>query len=1225
MNAPRDPLELPLSGVQVVEASAGTGKTWTIATLYLRAMLEQGLSPEQIVVATFARDAAAELSSRLRERVHLAAQVLSNANPEQPCVDDSAEIAITRRSITRARERCGVALAEQQRRMREADLAMDTAIIGTLHAFCARLLGEFGFETGAPAGAPELLEDLDALNAEIVDDFWRAHANDREAAALLAGIWHTPRALMWQVCDPRWRGREPVIAQPDSDILKMECARVRALIAAWDEPVFKAAEAELKDCFGHPSARASRMKALRALQAWACAQADEESDASAASAAESFLPEQERKPTTFIRHSQGEIFELARTLCAVLRDLRRARERQAEAPASQLLYKARQYHAAELPRRLQALGKTGYDQLVEAVARALDDPARGGQLRAKISARWPCALIDEFQDTDPQQWRILQTLFARNALVLVGDPKQAIYGFRGGDVHAYLAARDASPGEPLRLLESQRAGQGVCAAINALFASKNPFVEPRIEYTPVRAAGRVRETALLINGEAAPALQLWRLPPSGKTTSKGAACPWSKAEAREQIESACVARIVELLQGAQRESVHFRDGDGETRPLRAGDIAVLVNDNREAHSMQRALGRAGVAASCRLRVSVYASEEALDVLRVLEALRDPADAPRARAAQAGLLVGADALAIGRSARDAEALDALLQRNAECAARVQRHGVLAFLHELIAAAAPRLLALADGRRRVANYLQLAELAQQAWLRCFGVEDLCEQLARRIADAGNAESDTEAEAARLRLESDAQAVQIATVHAAKGLEYGVVFLPYAGFGKQSRPNGKPALTWYHDGEAARVAIGRALPDEVASAAQREAHAEEVRKLYVAVTRARAACVLPWGWINQGELSALHGLLHRDEFAFDDDGCAKALHVLHTRAPGAIAVDELPRDGHARLTPAGSEAPVLRAAEMAHAVERDWRTWSFSRLVRGESRGNESDPGPGNGDTLVPASDASLHMSVPLPVFCYVPFLESGVPPPRTTVAVLAGARFGTAVHAALERADFDAWRDVGEAPETQRDLIVRSLRAQGLPEPGTVSLERAVDQVGYCMRNALNAPLACGARLCDVQPERRRAEMEFHLRLAPSRVDALFALLHAHGYQTGRNGFGVAHLHGLLTGVMDLVFEHGGRYHLVDYKTNLLPTYDVEALREAVAAHDYDLQYLLYVLALHRWLRQVLPGYDYDTHIGDVYYLFVRDVNDGCGVHRDRPPRELIEAMDALFDAREELAA
>jgi exodeoxyribonuclease V beta subunit len=1201
MSAPRDPLQLPLAGVQVVEASAGTGKTWTIATLYLRAILEQGLRPEQIVVATFARDAAAELSSRLRERVRLAAGVLAQANPEQPRADDSPEIAITRRSITRAREQCGIAHAEQARCVREADLAMDTAVIGTLHAFCARLLEEFGFETGAPPGALEWLEDLDALNSEIMADFWRARANDRAAASLLAQIWRTPRALMGQVCDPRWRGRQAEVAQPDLAALQAECTRLRALIAVWDEPVFKAAEAELKACFGHPGARASRIKALRELQAWACAQADEESDASAERAALGFLPEQERKPANFIRHSRGEVFDLPRTLCKLLGDLRHAREAQLEAPAAHLLHDARRYYEAELPRRLRTQGLLGYDQVIEAVARALDDRVRGVQALAKVRARWPLALIDEFQDTDPQQWRILHTLFADAALVLVGDPKQAIYGFRGGDVHAYLAARDAAAGEPLRLLESQRSGQGMCAAINALFARNDAFVQHGIEYMPVHAAARVHDTALLVGGEAAPALQLWRLPPSGRTTAKGAPCPWSKSDARAAIEAATVARIVELLQGAQGGTVCLRKGDGESRALHAGDIAVLVNDNREAHAMQRALGRAGVAASCRLRVSVYASDEALDVLRVLEALRDPADARRARTAQAGLLIGADAQAISRSTQDAGALDRLLQRTAAHAERARRHGVLALLHELIAAAAPRLQQPADGRRRVANYLQLAELAQQLWLQCFGLDDLCEQLAQRIADAGTAESDTEADASRLRLESDARAVQIATVHAAKGLEYGVVFLPYACMGKQSRSNGQPTLAWYHAGQTAHVAIGHAVPPEVAMIARRETLAEEARKFYVAVTRARAACVVPWGWVNRGEVSALHALLHADEFAFDDEGCARASAHLRARAPEAIALAELPESDGIYLSATASETPGLRAAEVGRAIERDWRTWSFSRLVRGEVRGNEADPAPGSGNAVVAETHAP------------------GVAP------LLAGARFGNAVHAVLERADFAMWRDAAAIPEAQRELIVRGLREQGLPEPGTISPERALAQVGDYVCSALNVPLACGARLCDLEPRRRRAEMEFHLRLAPARVEALFALLHAHGYLRGRSGFGVTHLHGLLTGVMDLVFEHEGRYHLVDYKTNLLPAYDADALRAAIATHDYDLQYLLYALALHRWLRAVLPGYDYDAHVGEVYYLFLRGLREGGGVHRDRPPRELIEAMDALFDHPADLAA
>jgi exodeoxyribonuclease V beta subunit len=1092
---------------------------------------------------------------------------------------------------------------------------MDTAVIGTLHGFCNRVLGEFGFETGRALGEPELLEDARALQQEVVEDFWRTCSTNADAARLLAETWRTPDALAAQACDPRWRGRTVGnadalhAATQDAGVQRGETlARLDAIrnaIAGWDDDALLAADKELADCFDKRgwSARDARIRGLREIQAWA--RSSTAADLLSAKAAKAVEDLSERVMSTKAsckRLPQGPVFAAIADFDANIKAL----EQLDQASRARLLLDARAFLDRELPARMKALGVLGHDQAVDELAAALDDPQHGARAVRAIRERWPVALVDEFQDTDPQQWKILRTLFAheRGALVLVGDPKQAIYGFRGGDVHAWLMAKHDAQGQPLRLDESQRAGAGVNAAINALFSRDGAFLEAGIAHEDVHPAPRVAQRALLVDGRPAPGLQVWQLPSTGITNKDGSSRAWNKGDAQSQIEAACVAQIVEWLEGARQGRLQLRDGDGGTRELCARDIAVLVNSNREARSMQRALSQAGVPAASCLRASVYASEEAGDLRLLLEALRDPADASRARAARASLLVGDDATAIAKTCSDGTTLDVLLTETAEWAKLVRRRGPLPLLHRLIAEAAPRLRGLPGGDRRVANYLQLAELLQDDYAACFGIDDLCELYARALRESAD---DTDADAVRLRLDTDAQAVQIATVHAAKGLEYGVVLLPCVASGHALNGNGKkPSLTWYHEGDRACVAVGTDIAPEVEARARSEALAEDVRKFYVGVTRARAACVLPWGCVRQADDTALHWLLYaagrETPLSFDEASCGQVLDELVARGEGHVAVSPLPRASAKRLSQPPAGAMAIAAAQFHADIERDWRTWSFSRLVRGESRGNESDPGPGHGDAMPVAAE-------PRP---------QGAP-------VLAGARFGTAVHAALERADFDAWRDAGEAPESQRDLIVRSLRAQGLPEPGTVSMERAVDQVGNCMCNALNVPLACGARLCDVLSEQRRAEMEFHLRLAPSRVNDLFALLHAHGYQCDRGGFGVAHLHGMLTGVMDLVFEHGGRYHLVDYKTNLLPAYDADALRAAIAAHDYDLQYLLYVLALHRWLRQVLPGYDYDTHIGDVYYLFVRELGDGRGVHRDRPPRALIEAMDALFDAREELAA
>jgi exodeoxyribonuclease V beta subunit len=628
--------------------------------------------------------------------------------------------------------------------------------------------------------------------------------------------------------------------------------------------------------------------------------------------------------------------------------------------------------------------------------------------------------------------------------------------------------------------------------------------------------------------------------------------------------------------------------------------------------MQAALGRAGVPAASNLRASVYASDEADDLALLLDALAAPDDARRARAACASVLVGDDANAIAAGIADTTAQATLLEGVAGWAAAVRRHGPLPWLHALVAQAAPRLLALPDGERRVANYLQLAELLQDLHAQSFGLDDLAVRYARARVEAAD-----DADAARLRLDTDADAVTVATVHAAKGLEYDVVLVPYAVLGRD--PNGKrddrPPLYWYHDGNAARAAIGKGANRMVVERAIEEIRAEDVRKFYVAVTRAAALCIVPYGPTSGTAFSAVCHLLQqagRDEaLPADVGGCARALDELCKRADGAAEIIALPAAVTGQRPIPTRDAGALAARALNRTdIQRDWQTWSFSRHVRGSTHHAAADPLPGAGDA--DAVDAEV-----------------------ASTAGLAGARFGTAVHAVFEQTDFAAWRDASGTPDSERELIERSLRAQGLAE-SEAAMKGAITVVGACIRDALNAKLPCDVCLCDIAPAQRRAEIEFHLTLAPARSTNLYALLHRHGYQLQRNGVAPATLHGLLTGKIDLTFEHAGRFHIVDWKTNRCAPYDDAALRAEIAVHDYDLQWLVYTLALHRWLRRQLPGYDYDRHVGDAYYLFVRGMHGRApgmaespegrgGIHADRPPRELVEAMDALFGAHAEASA
>ena len=1198
LTAPGDALQLPLDGIRAVEASAGTGKTFTIATLYLRLILERDLKVDEIVVATFTRAAAAELSTRLRQRLMIADTLLGEDRPDTPRAGEDGEHLETRRLVARALAN-GTALGDLRTRAREARLAIDTAFIGTLHGFCHRVLAEFGFETGQALAQPELLEDIRDLEGEIVRDFWRRGSADVATAALLTQTWGSPEALAGQVCDPRWRGRKVMVSAPDLKAIGERFRLARHHIANWNDVLVQAGAEALAQCVAHPPTLKQRTALLRELQAWASRKpCDEASTALAVKQAQSLCAKalDALKPKGL--HATERVFDDIEELCAADAALVNARTDEQTVPAARLLREARTWLEGELPQRLAARNLMGHDQAVERLADALADAARGRRAAERIRARWKAALVDEFQDTDPRQWRVVETLFGTTTLVLVGDPKQAIYGFRGGDVFAWLQARAQARGEALRLAESWRAGTGLCKTINALFSMPHAFIDAGIEHPDIHPAAAVAQRALLRGGEPLPALELWWLDPERVGHAQRSAVP-SKAHAFRAIQQACVAWISRMLHD---NAVRLRDKHGALHTPRPGHIAVLVDSNAQAHSMQAALGRTGVPASCNLRASVYASDEAADIALLLDALATPDDPQRARAARASLLAGDDAATIAAGIEDDARQAAVLEGVAAWAAAAQQHGPMAWLHGLVANAAPRLLALPDGERRVANYLQLAELLQELDAASFGLADLATLFARARVEARE-----NTDAARLRLDTDADAVTISTVHAAKGLEYEVVLVPYAVLardpGKQDK---RPPLRWYHDdANAAHVTIGAGAGRDITQRACNEIRAEDVRKFYVAVTRACALCVLPWGPVNQMQHGAVYHLLHSAgrEVPLDTDatGCDAALRALCERAEGAARTVDLP-------LPASAQHRAARAADAAgelHAraftrtgLQRDWQVWSFSRLVRGSANQAAADPRPGAGDASSSDDDAR----------------ETGP----------GGAAFGSAVHTVFEQTDFAAWRDADGTPESSRALIERALADQGLAGSDGAT-RRAMELTGQCVRVALNAALPCGARLCDVAPAQRKAEIEFHLSLAPARAPALYALLHAHGYQRQRGGVVAERLHGLLTGKIDLTFQHAGRFHIVDWKTNRCAPYDDAALRAEIAVHDYDLQWLIYTLALHRWLRQQLSDYDYDRHVGAVYYLFVRGMGDAQGVHVDRPPRTLIEAMDAMFDARTEVSA
>ncbi len=1221
--APRDAyLDLPLQGVQLIEASAGTGKTFTLATLVTRLVVERGLRIGQVLAVTFTEAATQELRKRVRERLQLALELIDAAPVHGGAGrDEKADATLTRLLLQSHRERSGEDSDALRRRLRQATLEIDLAAIFTIHGFCARVLREHALESGQGFDPPELLANDRDLREALAADLWRSVAADEAGVDDLAALWPGGHAAL--AGDLPALLREPALLPPAPGDRDIETAQAQMALAeaglqqAWHadgeaflDAVSAAIDADVMNrnqykqpwlaelrlwlqTFAHDPRQAGEPHAkLEKLSDDALADGTKKGHAGKTPASPSFNP----ALVAYLDATQQLEAALARRRAA-------------------LLHRIRDHARTRLAMLKRQLRVQTYDDMIDGVAEALERDEEG-KLAQCLREQYAVALVDEFQDTDARQWKIFERVFGSGsddpALFLIGDPKQAIYGFRGGDVHAYLAASEVADRAP-PLAHNFRSRPSLLAAVDALYAQAGDeaFIDERIRFHHVEAGGKRFDDDFLRDGKPAPALTLWHASESGAVDAKGKPKPWSSPRSRELATQACVAAIHRVLSDARERKASI---DGE--PVQPGDIAVLVRSHREATMVQRALALAGIPAVAAGKQSLFATGEARDLHALLLALLHSGDDGRLRAALCTVLVGVDADGIDaleqarkQSATEQPGADAHRDWQRQALGwreRLLRGGPLALVGDLCAGQSARLLGLLDGERRVSNYLQLAELLQEAQDRALGLHGLVDWLGQRIASA-----DANDEAQLLRLESDARRVQIVTLHKSKGLEYPLVFLPFVGIGGKDKSPGSHCVAW--DAKHGRrlhwkLDLPEAQWDEAKEAWKKEQRAEDARLLYVGLTRAQHALWIASGPFYQHDKAPLANMLA--------DPAALA------KLPAIVFDHGAPRDELPRLPPE-SDAAVPPARSVTRRLTHDWWVYSFSQLVKadaGDATVASTLPGAGGNDEPDAAEDA---------------------PVDTTHDPRFAGIRYGVAVHAALEHADFAAWRGWhpdAAAPAGEASVIADALRSEGYAadvlEDGTALATRLIGQT-------LTVALPEGARLCELPASERRAEIEFQFSLQSVQVDALLHLLHAHGVVRDRSGFGLRHrLEGLMTGLVDLTYRFDGRWYVLDYKTNRLPGYDPAQLSRAMAHSAYDLQALIYTLALHRWLRFRLGdaqaggghdgnGYDYARHFGGIRYLFCRGLdasrNDSPGIHAQRFAPQLVHALDALFGAPNHLPA
>ncbi|GAB5992487.1 exodeoxyribonuclease V subunit beta [Aeromonas enteropelogenes] len=1183
MANPLNTLRFPLHGERLIEASAGTGKTYTIAGLYLRLLLGHGplieegadagqasaherpLSVTEILVVTFTEAATAELRGRIRGRIH------------------EARLAFMRGQSGDALLAQLLAEVEDHelaaRRLLAAERQMDEAAVFTIHGFCQRMLKQNAFESGA-LFETEFLTDDSQLRLQAVSDYWRAefYPVDKTLASAVRALWPSPAALLREMNG--WLDNSELEMRPPAgdETLAARHQGAMSRIAAVKSEWLAQQDEIRRQTDGHISRYTGKN-----YEGWLAKIADWAQEESSGYA----IPKElERFGQTVLEANLkkgGELptLPLFTQIDALLasrpgiRDL--ILQRAAVVVRSRMQASKRQAH------------QLSFDDLLKDLDGALDSPL-GERLCERIRATYRVAMIDEFQDTDPQQYRIFHRLYGGHqdtALLMIGDPKQAIYGFRGADIFTYIQAR-RNVSAHYTLGRNWRSSGALVAAVNGLFErAKDPFIyEADIPFLPVEAQGKSK--ALRLDGETAPVLHCWQL--TGQPT-------FNRGDYQSKMARATAAEIHRLLSLAREGKALI----GET-PVKAGDIAVLVRTGAEGKLVQQELARLAIASVyLSNRESVLEQVEAREILLILHACQNPSEERSLRAALATGLFDLDAKALDELASDERAWESAVQEFMEYRKVWHKRGVLAMLRALLHRRnlAASLLASPYGERRLTNFLHLGELLQQVSSELDGEYALL----RWLGEAVNRQSGQDAEQI-LRLESERKLVQIVTIHKSKGLEYPLVFLPFI----CSHRSADTPL--YHEADEAgnRTILDLTGAEDSLAEADKERLAEDLRLLYVALTRGVYATWLGLAPVRSGNGKSEKTDLHQTAIGYllqkgeegDAATLATVLSVLAQDLPG-VAVGEPSLTRPAPLPPEEEQLGEPQVRRFGGTLERDWWISSYSGLAaqgHGHSKGVLANPGF---DDEVVTEAAALATEEPVQA------------PQPSIFTFPKGARPGTLLHSLFETIDFQS-----AAGEPLAQHIATLLAQDGFDESWAQVLQQQVEAV-------LDTPLETGfgepVRLRDLAPERKQVELEFFLPMGRVTAPALTALCQQHDPLSRDNKpLSFATVQGMLKGFIDLVFEWQGRWYLLDYKSNHLgmspADYSRPALEQAMVEHRYDLQYQLYSLALHRLLALRLPGYDFDQHFGGVFYLFLRGMPQG-GIFHTRPSRELVLGLDRLF--------
>jgi exodeoxyribonuclease V beta subunit len=1202
--------DFPLDGLSLIEASAGTGKTYAVANLYLRYLLERGFNVEQILVVTFTEAATQELKDRIRLRIQDLRSVFEGAETKDPILNY-----LVSQSVAPEKDQLSLRLAERQ---------IDQAQIHTIHGFCQQILKRHALDSNVPL-KQALLEDQTQLRKAALEDYWRRYvlSLSKEELQFIVKKWPEPSAVQKELSPLLNRSPEDIIPQPSG-----------AGLVYWQE-VFKDYQTwflELKETTLSMIAgvvvllndmplksNAKKIDWLGQMKAWA-----------EAPIIDYVLPKT-GNDSLFERFTTSRVLtetpkNKATPTHAYFDFLEGHFEKQL--PEVYALFIAQSYPLVRtlIDEAKQQQNVFSFDDLISRVSEALSinkgtiNEGAGHTLAATIGAPYHVALIDEFQDTDPAQYHIFNTLFGTNSpkqdarLVLIGDPKQAIYGFRGGDIATYLRAKHNISKHPnghvFTMDTNWRSSPPMVAAVNAVFESaENAFMAQDIPFQAVKAAKR--------NVDSLPSQALFISQFEVEKASKG------------QIESSLALQCVKQIKHLLSEAKTLRLDDNKT--LQHSDIAILVRSGKEGEVIKKALAEQGLSATLDSQASIYHSDEARALYFLLAAVADPKDESALRRCLAEPFFGISDEQILAFNEQASIFAHYMSLFESLYQKWLRSGILAMIREALKILGVfefwhQVSAISNEKssnekntsrfweRSLTNWNQLAEILQKqsrsqkghfALLRWYQ-DTLSSVLSGQLSSKGDNET-------KLRLESDAELIRIITIHKSKGLEYSFVFIPFL-----FSCRGAMEAWFYNDQDKVSIDLTKAQDNLLA--ADQERLAEDIRLLYVALTRAKYQCYVGTAAYQSNRVESLG--LRQSAWAYllfqgqvptkiEDDTFKVKLENFQSSFPDLVHLDFISEASidNLELEYAANDEGVsdeisfnevtcsqLYSSNLNHSIYDDWRVQSFTGLMNESQRLARADINSFEKSKAVKKASI-VQNSNEISIFNF----------PK-------GSQAGTFLHTLFEHLNFEKGeldaKSSNQYPNLQ-EFIYTKLGLTRLVEDK--QLEAWSGYLTTWLRAVLQAPLVSTLHLAALSADAYFSEMQFYFSVKQFQSVRFNTLLNEHlGTKTTID---FSSFEGHLKGAIDLVFEANKQFYILDYKSNYLgdspSDYQTVSLAIAMEEHRYDVQYVIYTLALHRFLKQRRKDvYNYQRDFGGVIYLFLRGLNIEQNQAQGTSPEELV---------------